>query len=117
MAIYYGNDSYITNLISMKLIVAITVAEYRERLEEFFSKQQINFYNEVDVKSMSKSNFHEHRVDNWFGQSKEPTNNIAFFTMVNDEQADNLLIDLMNCKKEMPNCNIHAYIMNIEKGV
>jgi len=101
----------------MKLVIAITIAQFRERLDEFFSKQQINFYNEIDIKSVSKSNLHEHRFDNWFGQSKEPTNNIAFFTMINDDLADKLLIDLTNCKKETPNCTIQAHIINIEKSV
>ncbi|TLX71522.1 hypothetical protein E9993_20435 [Labilibacter sediminis] len=101
----------------MKLLVAVTVAEYQEKLEQFFSDQKVPFYNQFEVNGVSKSEKPEHRVGNWFGQSKMPTNNIAFFTMVEDHQADNLFIDLMNCKKEMPNCNIHAYILNIEKGV
>jgi len=101
----------------MKMLVAVTVAEYREKLEQFFSEQNVPFYNEFEVKGVEKSAKTPHRVGNWFGQGKRSVNNIAFFTMIDDEQADNVMIDLMQCKKDMPNCNIHAYILNVEKGV
>ncbi len=101
----------------MKMLIATTVAEYREKLEQFFSVQNVPFYNEFEIKGVEKSAKAPHRVDNWFGKGRSSINNIAFFTMIDDEQADNIMIDLMNCKRDMPNCNIHAYILNVEQGV
>ena len=101
----------------MKLLVAITVAEYRAQLEQFFSQHQVGFYNEFELKGVRKMEQPPHRVGNWFGQGRRPINNIAFFSMVDDNQADNLLIDLLKCKKDMPGCDIHAYVINVEKGV
>ncbi len=103
--------------LTMKLLVAITVAEYREKLEEFFSQHQVKFFNEFDVTGVNKPERAPHRVGNWFGSNALTTDNIVFFTMIDDDQADNLLIDLNQCKKDMPNCNIQAYVLNIEKGM
>ncbi len=101
----------------MKLLVAVTVAEYREKLEEFFSNQNINSYNEFEVTGINKPEKTPHRAGNWFGNNAANTQNIAFFTMVQDQQAENILIDLNHCKAEMLNCNIQAYILNIENGL
>lgn len=101
----------------MKLLLAVTVAEYRKKLQEFFSNQNINVYNEFEVTGVNKPEKAPHRVGNWFGSNAIANQNIAFFTMVNNEQAENILIDLSNCKKEMPNCNIQAYILNIEQAM
>lgn len=101
----------------MKLLVAITIAEYREQLEEFFSKHQVGFYNEFEMRGVRKMEKPPHRLGNWFGSGRRPVNNIAFFSIVENDQADNLLIELMQCKKEMANCDMHAYVLNVEKGV
>ena len=101
----------------MKLLLTITVAEYRKKLEEFFNKQNITSYNEFEVTGVNKPEKAPHRVGNWFGNNEASNNNIAFFTMVQNEQAENILIDLNNCKKEMPNCNIQAYVLNIENAL
>ncbi len=101
----------------MKMLVATTISEYKFKLEEFFANQNIPFYNEFELKSVDKSGKPEHRVGNWFAQGKNPYNHMAFFAIIEDEQADNLLIDLSQCKKEMPDCKMHAYIINIEKGL
>ena len=99
----------------MKLLLAITIADYREKLEEFFTKQNINAYNHFDVTGIKKPDKTPHRVGNWFfGNNATSTDNIAFFTIVQDEQAENILQDLNQCKEEMPSCNIEAYILNIE---
>jgi len=102
----------------MKLLLTITIAEYKEKLQEFFSNQNITSYNEFDVTGVNKPEKAPHRADNWFfGNNATSTNNIAFFAMVQDEQAENILIELNRCKAEMPNCNIQAYILNIENGL
>lgn len=100
----------------MKLLIAITIAEYREHLQEFFSKHEVTYYNEVEMKGMQKLN-KQHRLGNWFGQQSMGVNNIAFITLVSSEQADNLLNSLAECKNEMPRCNINAYVIDVEKGV
>ncbi|WP_075590115.1 hypothetical protein [Labilibacter marinus] len=101
----------------MKLLVAVTVEEYREKLEEFFSEQGVNSFNEFEVNGVRKPEKAPHRAGNWFGSNATSTSSIAFFTMIQDEQADKLLIELSHCKKNMPNCNIQAYILNIENGL
>ncbi len=100
----------------MKLLIAITVAEYRERLQEFFSEQEVPYYNEFEMKGMSKLN-KQHRLGNWFGQGATSIDNIAFLTFTGNEQADRLLEKLLQCKAEMPQCNINAYVIDVEKGV
>ncbi|MGQ1786624.1 MULTISPECIES: hypothetical protein [unclassified Saccharicrinis] len=102
----------------MKLLLAVTVAEYREKLEEFFSNQKITSYNHFDVTGIKKPDKAPHRAGNWFfGSNAISTDNIAFFTIVQDEQAENILIDLNRCKAEISNCNIQAYILNIENAL
>jgi len=98
----------------MKLLLAVTVSEYREKLEEFFSNQKINSYNVFDVTGVNKPEKAPHRVGNWFGSNPLTIENVAFFTVVRNEQAENILIELNNCKKKMPDCKIDAYILNIE---
>ena len=98
----------------MKLLVAMAVAEYRERLEQFFSNQNIKSYNMFDVTGVNKPDKAPHRVGNWFGSNAPTTQNVAFFTIISEEQAKNVLIELENCKKELPDCNIKAHILNIE---
>jgi len=100
----------------MKLLIAITVAEYRERLQEFFSEHQVTYYNEIEAKGMRKLN-KQHRLGNWFGQGTMGMDNIVFISFVGDEQADSLLENLLKCKAEMPQCNINAYVVDVEKGV
>lgn len=99
------------------MLVATTVAEYREQLQEFFSKQEVPFYNEFEVSGVDKTHKKTHRVDNWFSDSNKPIDHIAFFTMVNDQQADLIIENLNDCKANMPNCNIRAYVLNVEKHV
>lgn len=101
----------------MKMLVATTVAEYRERLQKFFSEQDVVFYNEFEIKGVDKSYKKPHRVDNWFADGSRPMQHIAFFTMVNEEQADKIINELNTCKKDIPNCNIKAYVLNVEKYV
>ncbi|MCT4588109.1 MAG: hypothetical protein N4A71_09835 [Carboxylicivirga sp.] len=100
----------------MKLLIAITVAEYRERLQEFFSEHQVAYYNEIEMKGMRKLE-KQHRLGNWFGQGTMGVDNIAFLSFVGNEQADSLLNKLLQCKAEMPQCNINAYVIDVEKGV
>ncbi|MBK3516764.1 hypothetical protein [Carboxylicivirga marina] len=100
----------------MKLLIAITVAEYRERLQEFFSEQHVSYYNEIEAKGMQKLE-KQHRLGNWFGKGDFGMDNIIFISFVGNEQADSLLDKLLQCKAEMPQCNINAYIINVEQGV
>ncbi|GEM_PF-4168597 len=100
----------------MKLLIAITVAEYRERLQEFFSEQQVTYYNEIETKGMRKLE-KQHRLGNWFGKNTVGVDNILFVAFVGDEQATSLLEKLLQCKAEMPQCNINAYVVNVENGV
>lgn len=101
---------------NMKLLIAIAVAEYRERLQEFFSEHKVSFYNEIEMKGMKKLE-KQHRLGNWFGQRTMGVDNIAFISFIGDEQAESLLEKLMQCKAEMPQCNINAYVIDVEKGV
>ncbi|TRX66572.1 hypothetical protein [Carboxylicivirga sp. M1479] len=100
----------------MKLLIAITVAEYRERLQEFFSEHQVSYYNEIETKGMRKIE-KQHRLGNWFGKQTMGVDNITFIAFVGNEQADGLLENLLQCKAEMPQCNINAYVIDVEKGV
>ncbi len=100
----------------MKLLIAIAVAEYRERLQEFFSEHQVSYYNEIEMMGMRKLQ-KQHRLGNWFGHKSMGVNNIAFISFVGNEQADSLLENLLQCKAEMPQCNINAYVVDVEKGV
>jgi len=109
-------DTHILILNVMKLLIAITVAEYRERLQEFFSEHQVPYYNEFEMKGMRKLS-QQHRLGNWFGQGTMGVDNIAFLSFVGNEQADSLLQKLLQCKAEMPQCNINAYVIDVEKGV
>ncbi|MCT4603401.1 MAG: hypothetical protein N4A59_10930 [Marinifilum sp.] len=101
----------------MKLLIAITVAEYREQLQQFFSEQQVSFYNEIPMQGVKKLDKAPHRLGNWFGQKNSAIDNIAFLSFIDDNQADGLLEALSHCKNKMPRCNIEAYVMNVEKGV
>ncbi|MBR8534127.1 hypothetical protein KDU71_01015 [Carboxylicivirga sediminis] len=100
----------------MKLLIAIAVAEYRERLQEFFSEHQVSYYNEIEMMGMRKLQ-KQHRLGNWFGQKSMGVDNIAFISFVGNEQADSLLENLLQCKAEMPHCNINAFVVDVEKGV
>ncbi|GAF02354.1 hypothetical protein [Saccharicrinis fermentans] len=102
----------------MKLLFVITIADYREKLEEFFTKQNINSYNLFDVTGVKKPDKTPHRAGNWFfGNNAASTDNIAFFTVVEDAQAQNILEDLNRCKDEIPDCNIQAYVLNIDSSL
>jgi hypothetical protein len=101
----------------MKMLIATTVAEYREKLQQFFSEQDVAFYNEFEVKGIDKNHTKTHRVNNWFSGGNVPLEHIAFFTLVDDDQAKNIINNLNVCKKDMPNCNIKAYVLNVEQTV
>ncbi len=101
----------------MKMLITSTIAENRNIIEDFFSKHNVSLYNEFELKSVDKSGKPEHRVGNWFAADKSPYNHIAFYTIIADEQATSLMADLEKCKNEQPECKVHAYIINIEKGI
>lgn len=100
----------------MKLLIAITVAEFRDRLQEYFSEHQVPYYNEFETRGMRKLQ-NQHRLGNWFGKGSIGINNIAFLAFMDDAQANSLLEKLLQCKAEVPQCNINAYIVDVEKGV
>ncbi len=100
----------------MKLLIAITVAELREHLQEFFSEQQVSYYNEFEMKGMRKLQ-NQHRLGNWFGKGTMGVNNIAFLAFVGDTQASSLLEKLLQCKAEVPHCEINAYVIDIAESV
>lgn len=100
----------------MKLLIAITVVEFRDHLQELFSEHQVSYYNEFDMKGMRKLD-NQHRLGNWFGKGSMGINNIAFLAFIGDTQAEGLLEKLLQCKAEMPQCNVNAYIVDVEKGV
>ncbi|MCW3805943.1 hypothetical protein [Plebeiibacterium marinum] len=101
----------------MKMLVATTVEEYREKLQQFFSEQKVQFYNEFEVKGVDKGYKSKHRVGNWFSDGDYSTDHIAFFTIIEDDQANQIMANLNQCKNDMPKCNIKAYILNIEQMV
>lgn len=98
------------------MLFTTSAAEYREQLQKFFSEHNVTFYNEFEVNGVEKTN-KAHRLGNWFGQTNQGIEKIAFFTMVEDSQAEELMEKLEDCKLEMPGCNLHAYLLNVEKGV
>ncbi len=99
------------------MLVATAVEEYRQKLEQFFGEQNVPFYNELEVKGVDKTGKKQHRVGNWFTYNENPYNLVTFFTIVEDDQADKIMESLSQCKIEMPNCKIRAYILNIEKSI
>lgn len=100
----------------MKLLIAIAVAELREHLQEFFSEQQVTYYNEFEMKGMQKLQ-NQHRLGNWFGKGSMGVNNIAFIAFVGDVQASSLLEKLQQCKAEVSHCKIDAYVVDVVDGV
>lgn len=100
----------------MKLLIAITVVQYKERLQEFFSKNEVAFYNEIEMNGVKKLG-NQHRLGNWFGQTTEGIRNVAFVAPVSEEQGEQLLQDFSVCREKMQNCSIQAFIVPIEKGI
>ncbi len=101
----------------MKLLITITVAEYKERLQEFLSKYEVPSYNEIEMQGVRKLAKPAHRLGNWFGQETRGINNVAFIAVVNQEQGEALINEFSVCKETMPSCNIQAFMVDIEKGI
>lgn len=100
----------------MKMLFTTSATNHSEQIQKIFSEHNVTFYNEFEVGSIEKTK-KPHRLGNWFGHGSQPLGKIAFFTMIDDDQAENLMQKLEKCKHEMPDCNLHAYLLNIEKGV
>ncbi len=101
----------------MKLLIATTVVEYKERLQEFLSKHEVPFYNELEMQGVRKMVKPPHRLGNWFGQEARGINNVAFLAVVSEEQGSALLESFSVCRENLPSCNIQALIIDIEKGI
>ncbi len=98
------------------MLFTTSAANHSEQIQKIFSEHNVTFYNEFEVGGIEKIK-KPHRLGNWFGHGNQPLSRIAFFTMVEDEEAKNLMLKLEECKKKIPDCKLHAYLLNIEKGV
>ena len=97
----------------MKLVVIICVEELSELARNLLKKTQVPAFSETDIKGTRL--IEENVSDNWFADKHALDNSRLFFTMCDDQKAEQLFKAVMECKENNQNEHVHALQLNIEK--
>lgn len=99
----------------MKLLITTAIAEHREQLQEIFSEHKVPYYNEMEMKGVKRLN-DQHRLGNWFGTGTVGLENIAFISLMSQEQANGLFKELIEREDSSNNRIFSAYILDVDKA-
>ncbi|WP_075601726.1 hypothetical protein [Saccharicrinis aurantiacus] len=100
----------------MKLLIATTVIEYREQLQEIFSEYKVPYYNEIEMKGVKRM-VDQHRLGNWFGTGTAGLENIAFVSLMSEEQSSSLFKVLTEYEDSAKNKVFSVYILEVNKAI
>ncbi|HEX9653975.1 MAG TPA: hypothetical protein VGA99_09710 [bacterium] len=101
----------------MKLIVMMSLAQYRDQVRKIFEKHKIHIYSEMEITGHTSDTIKQY---GWwvFEKSNIPMYSILFFAVVPQEKADELMNDITCLREECdPNHPPRAFQMDVEKMV
>ena len=99
----------------MKLIALMCVEEYVEDARRLLKEQKVPAFSEVGMQGYKMSDPDE--SDNWFASKHILDNSHMFFSMVDDEKANDLMVAIDKCKANKKISSVHAFQLAIEKFI
>lgn len=99
----------------MKLVALMCVEEYVEDARKLLKEQKLPAFSEAAMKGYKMED--ENESDNWFASKHMLDNSHLFFTMCNDDKADELMGAIKKCSLTKKENSVHAFQLNIEKFI
>lgn len=99
----------------MKLVALMCVEEYVDDARKLLKEQKIAAYSEAPMKGFKIEDHDESQ--NWFASKHVPDNSHIFFTMCNDQTANELMAAIQTCSESKKIDSVHAFQLNIEKFI
>lgn len=99
----------------MKIVVIMCVEEYADKARKLLRDSNISTFSEGDIRGYHLTK--NISTDNWFADKHSPENSNFFFTMCDENKANELLNAIKQCKVEIENEHVHAFQLNIEKFI
>ncbi len=99
----------------MKLVALMCVEEYVEDARKLLKQQKVAAFSEVGMQGYKMNDTDE--SDNWFGSKHNLDNSHMFFSMVEDDKAEELMGAINVCKANKKMNSVHAFQLAIEKFI
>ncbi|RMF68739.1 MAG: hypothetical protein D6743_02970 [Calditrichaeota bacterium] len=101
----------------MKLIVLMSLTDYRDKVRKMFEKHEVKIYSEVEITGHTSETIQRY---GWWVFEKEdvPMQSTLFFAVISKEKADEILADISALRAECdPDHPPRAFQVNVEKMV
>lgn len=99
----------------MKIVAIMCVEEFADKARKLLKDSNVSVFSESDIMGYHLNE--NDSDDNWFADKHSPESSHLFFTMCNDNKADELMNSITECKLETKNKHVHAFQLNIEKFI
>ena len=99
----------------MKLIAIMCVEELSDMARKLLQDVKVSAFSESEMKGYSL--IEENESDNWFASKHSLDSSHLFFTMCDENKAEEILASVNKCKLENKNNHVHAFQLNIEKFI
>jgi hypothetical protein len=99
----------------MKLIAIMCVEELSDMARKLLQDVKVSAFSESEMKGYRL--IEENESDNWFANKHSLDSSHLFFTMCDENKAEEILAAVNKCKLENKNNHVHAFQLNIEKFI
>lgn len=99
----------------MKLVVVLSITEYRERVAKMLHEAGITRFSTVQITGYKKMK--SNPAMNWFGRGSagEKTNSVLLFSFAPEEIADHVVESINQCNDEHPGrYPVHAFVLTVD---
>lgn len=99
----------------MKIVAIMCIEEYAEVARKMLKDVKVEAFSESEMSGYKY--VEEDEADNWFANKHILDNSHLFFTMCDDEKADEIMEAVNECKVKINKNHVHAFVLNVEKYV
>ena len=99
----------------MKLLVVLSIKEFREKVAELLQKAGVNRFSVINMTGYKRNK--RSPYDNWFGAQSDnaKTNSILLFSFTTQEIAESVITSINQCNEDAQNAYpVHAFILDVE---
>ena len=101
----------------MKLLIIITINQFKEDIRNLLSENQVSLITETDVDSF-KADYEQTNENNWFGDRHNPINSTKFLAFIKDEKIEFILNQIKEYKNDKRCLNsLQALVLDGIKSV
>ena len=97
----------------MKLVAIMCVEEYSELARKLLKDVQVPAFSESEI--MGYKYAEEKEDDNWFANKHTLDNSHLFFTMCDENKAEEIMSAVKECKTKINKNHVHAFVLNVEQ--